>query len=75
MATTVPGVYRHGTIELLETPANVREGRVLVTLLEDEAEKPTKRPLQFGKYSVGRLSTEEDFKQAEWRGQNLAADE
>jgi len=33
MLTSVQGVYRDGKIELLETPANVKEARVIVTFL------------------------------------------
>jgi hypothetical protein len=34
---TVEGVYRDGKVELLETPSNIAEGRVLVTFLPDGA--------------------------------------
>lgn len=70
MPTTVAGIYKEGKIELLETPAGVREGRVLVTLQEDDRPQPAPRYLQYGKYTQGRLSTEEDFKIAEWRGED-----
>jgi hypothetical protein len=33
MLTSVQGVYRDGKIELLETPANLKEARVIVTFL------------------------------------------
>ena len=34
---TVAGIYRDGKVELLETPSNVDEARVLVTFLPDGA--------------------------------------
>jgi hypothetical protein len=36
MARTVAGIYKDGRVELLETPTGVREGKVLVTLVEAE---------------------------------------
>jgi hypothetical protein len=75
MPTTVPGIYKEGKIELLETPTGIPEGRVLVTVQPDDRPKPTPRYLQYGKYTKGRLSTEEDFKIAEWRGEDDLADE
>ena len=67
MARTVSGIYKDGRIELLETPAGVREGRVLVTLVEVDKNNAAPRYLVPGKYQTGRMSTEEDFKIAEWR--------
>jgi len=34
---TVEGIYRDGKVELLETPSNVDEARVLVTFLPEGA--------------------------------------
>ena len=68
MPTTVPGIYKQGTIELLETPTGVREGRVLVTILEDHDGQSAPRFLQFGKYSQGPMSTEQDFNIASGEG-------
>jgi len=68
MAKTVTGIYKNGRIELLETPAGVREGRVLVTLVEVDKTNAAPRYLVPGKYQTGRMSTEEDFKIAEWHG-------
>jgi hypothetical protein len=70
MPLTIPGIYRDGTIELLEKPAGLHEARVLVTVLDEPDTKPAPRYLQRGKYSTGRLSTEEDFKDAEWHGED-----
>ena len=69
MSTTVAGVYRKGRVELLEIPEGLREGRVRVTLEEDAAVELAPRYLVRGKYSGPRMSTEEDFKIAEWHGE------
>jgi hypothetical protein len=71
MTVIVPGVYKHGKVELLETPTGLREGRVRVMLTEEpEPEpKPELQHLVFGKYSGGRDITLEDFKDAEWHGE------
>jgi hypothetical protein len=70
MARTVTGIYKDGRIELLETPTGVREGRVLVTVVEMEKNSTAPRYLVPGKYQTGRMSTEEDFKIAEWYGED-----
>jgi hypothetical protein len=75
MSITVAGIYEHGQIRLLTTPEGVREGPVLVTLQEitDANSEPCLLP--FGKYRHGRESTEEDFRIAEWRGEDAPDDE
>lgn len=72
MSTTVAGIYKDGRIELLETPTGVREGRVLVTLVEMDKSSTAPRYLEPGKYQTGRMSTAEDFKIAEWHGSRYA---
>ena len=69
MLTTSEGTYRDGKITLLETPMGVREGRVLVTFLTDAEETPPHRPMVFGQFAGDVLPTEEDFKIAEWHGE------
>jgi len=68
MAAIVAGVYKQGKVELLETPAGIREGPVRVVLIEEVA-KPAPQPLTFGKYRTGTPSAPEDFRAAEWRGE------
>jgi hypothetical protein len=34
---TVEGIYRDGKVELLETPSNIEEARVLVTFLPEDS--------------------------------------
>ena len=71
MTGLVPGIYKEGKIELLETPPGLREGRVRVLVIGEPEPKPEPRYLQRGKYSgePDRMSTLEDFKGAEWRGE------
>ena len=72
MPTIVAGIYKDGKIELLETPLGVREGRVRVTLVEEEEPKPEPRYLVRGKYP--RDTPPEAFEEAEFHGE-LAFDD
>jgi hypothetical protein len=65
----VAGVYKQGKVELLETPMGLREGRVRVVLIEDEERAPARHYLVRGKYKGGLDTTLEDFKDAEWHGE------
>jgi hypothetical protein len=65
----VAGVYKQGKIELLETPKDLREGRVRVILIEDEGPVPSPHFLVRGKYRGGHDTTMEDLKDAEWHGE------
>ena len=69
MLTTVEGVYSHGNIELKERPAGIQEGRVLVTFLHDDEDHRDRRPMVFGQFAGPQTSTEDDFRLAEWRGE------
>jgi len=42
---TVEGIYRNGKVELLETPANVEESRVIVTFLAEGAVNLSEREI------------------------------
>jgi hypothetical protein len=66
---TVEGVYRKGNIQLLEALTAAPEGRVLVTFLGESQPVPDPRPMQFGQFAGPNMSTEEDFKIAEWQGE------
>lgn len=68
MVVTVEGVYTDGSLELLDKPNGIRNGRVRVTLTEEEP-KPPVQMLPFGKYRGGPDCTLEDFKIAEWNGE------
>ncbi len=64
MLKSVEGIYKDGKVELLETPANVTESRVIVTFLN-------------GRGTVDLRATGLDEKQAadlRWRLQAFAED-
>lgn len=69
MITTVEGVYKQGKIELFETPAGVQESRVLVTFLPKAMTPASPRRMIYGQFTGNQMSTEEDFRLAEWRGE------
>ncbi len=69
MTAIVAGIYKQGKVELLETPPGLREGRVRVVLIEEETPSNSPRYLTFGKYQSGPMSSLDDFKDAEWRGE------
>ncbi len=69
MITTVEGVYKQGKIELLEMPRGLQEARVLVTFLTPTANAPPRRRMVYGQFAGARMSTEDDFRIAEWRGE------
>jgi hypothetical protein len=66
MTALVIGIYKGGKIELLETPAGLREGRVRILVIEEPDRKVEPRYLQPGKYGGRDNTTLEDFKEAEW---------
>lgn len=69
MWTTVEGIYSQGTIELVERPpSDIQRSRVLVTFLEAPMARTPRAPMVFGRFSGARVSTEDDFRIAEWRG-------
>lgn len=71
MTASVTGIYKEGKIELLEAPPGLREGLVRVLVLEEPERKPEPRYLQRGKYGAdpAKMSTLEDFKDAQWSGE------
>ena len=65
MLQAVKGIYRNGTIELLETPENIHESRVLITFLSTTSPiefpaTPRKKRNGFG-ILKGKISMIEDF--------------
>ena len=69
MTVIVEGFYSQGKIDLLATPPGVPEGPVRVIVIPAEQPKPPPCYLTFGKYPTGRLSTLEDFQDAQWDGE------
>jgi hypothetical protein len=69
MTAIVEGFYKQGKIDLLDPPPGLPEGRVWVIVLVGELPQQPPRYLTLGKYQIGRMSTLEDFGDAEWRGE------
>jgi hypothetical protein len=69
MTTIVEGFYQRGKIDLLQPPPGLSEGPLRVIIISTDQPKPPPRYLTFGKYQTGRMSTLEDFKDAEWHGE------
>jgi hypothetical protein len=69
MTAIVEGFYKHGTIQLLEPPSSLPEGRVRVIVIPETRLESPRSYLTFGKYQSRPMSTLEDFKDAEWRGE------
>jgi hypothetical protein len=43
MSVTIPGIYKDGAIELLERPIGLHEGRVVVTVQDEQEIRPESR--------------------------------
>jgi hypothetical protein len=65
----VEGFYEDGKIELKKVPLGLETGPVQVIILPAQTQPATPRLLEFGKYSGAKQSTEDDFHDAEWRGE------
>jgi hypothetical protein len=62
MLTSVEGVYRNGKIELLESPPQVAESRVIVTFLPDgDAEAPKFTPEELAELRGKFAAWEDDW--------------
>jgi hypothetical protein len=70
MLTTIEGTYHGGKITLLETTEDLPDGRILVTFLNDGGQKSPHRQMVFGQFAGTVHPTEEDFKIAEWHGED-----
>lgn len=68
MFLTIEGEYKDGEVALAETPTGVKQAKVLVTFLTREVGESPRHRMAYGQFAGKRLSTEEDFRLAEWRG-------
>jgi len=71
MFTSVEGVYKQGKVELAEVPEGVEGSRVIITFLSNGSAPvaPQKgEMLRLGMFAGAIQSTEEDFKLAEFHG-------
>ena len=73
MLLTMEGIYKDGKVEVTEKPAGVKQARVLVTFLTLETVAPRCR-MVYGQFAGKRMSSEEDFLIAEWRGEASGQD-
>jgi len=73
MLLTVEGTYTDGKVELAETPTGVKQAKVLVTFLPSET-GVLRRCMGYGQFAGERMSTEEDFRIAEWQGETTEPD-
>ncbi len=64
MLHSVEGIYRDGKVELLETPAAVKEARVIVTFL------PANGPINLRAHGIDEAQAAE----LRWRFQAIAED-
>lgn len=69
MFLTVEGTYTEGKVELLELPTGIKHAKVLVTFLTTEENPALPRSMRYGQFAGESLSTDEDFRMAEWRGE------
>lgn len=69
MITTIAGIYKKGKIDLFEMPIGVDESQVLVTFLPNPQPKQVPRRMVYGQFAGKNMSTEEDFRIAEWHGE------
>jgi hypothetical protein len=68
MLKCVEGVYRNGEVELLESPPNVTEARVIVTFLEHSPPSPSLSPDELAELR-GKLAAWED----DWNAPGMEA--
>jgi hypothetical protein len=67
MLKTIEGIYRDGKIDLAESPEGVNGAKVIVTFLPPDNPN-VGQTLKLGQFSGPGMSTDEDFKLAEWHG-------
>lgn len=68
MMKAVKGIYKNGQVQLLESPAGIAEGEVIVTFIENKTERETPRRITFGMFSNGSEQfTAADFREAEFQ--------
>jgi len=67
MTAVIEGLYKQGKIELLHPPPELPEGRVRVIVIAEQRPQSTLRLMTFGMFP-GDTSTLEDFKEAQWHG-------
>jgi len=68
---TIEGRFKDGKVDLKELPDGIAEARVLVTFLPQSAAAPsndTSGHIKYGMFKGPKVTNEDDFAIAEWRG-------
>lgn len=66
---SVEGMFHDGKIELSDMPLGMDRARVIVTFLESQNPAPIFQVMKLGMFAGPGMSSEDDFKMAEWRGE------
>lgn len=70
MLATVKARITEGHVEFLEAPPAGAGSDVLVIFMNTETPNENRREMKFGELGTGKFSTLEDFKDAEWHGED-----
>ena len=68
MLQTIEGTYKNGKVELSEVPPDIIESQVFVTFVKPQLVILASQFMSFGMFSGSRQSTEADFQDAEFYG-------
>jgi hypothetical protein len=72
MFPTVEGIFRNGKVELVETPENIEEARVIVTFLPGAATAPPGGP-DFTADELVELESKLESWQTDWNAPGMEA--
>ena len=54
MLQSIEGIYRDGTIELSETPAEIKESRVIITFLNENGERKSTEGVNLAERGISK---------------------
>ena len=66
---SVEGMFHDCKIELSDMPLGMDRARVIVTFLEPPNPAPVSHAMKLGMFAGPGMSSDDDFKMAEWRGE------
>lgn len=67
---SVEGMFHDGKIELSDVPLGMDRAKVIVTFLKPPNSVPISQAMTLGMFEGPEMSSEEDFKLAEWHGES-----
>jgi hypothetical protein len=67
MLKAIEGIYKNGKIELDETPSDVSDSRVTMTLLDGKSTLRAEQMIRFGMFAGSIQSTEDYFRMAQFQ--------